>query len=81
MIYTRFGSPVTIEAVDFGQDEAWVTIKYEDGKTREVAFSDLRADEGFQEILAEIYRRFPEHDPHSEHYQPECDTAPPPDVT
>lgn len=67
-IMTQFGSPVTIEAVEFQEDQAWITVKYEDGKTREVALGELRADGGLQEIMQDIYTRFPEHNPHSEFY-------------
>ena len=49
-IHTRFGSSVTIIAYD----EPWVTVRYEDGETREQLVSDLRAEGGIQEIMAAI---------------------------
>ena len=48
MIYTRFGTPVTI----IGRDSVgeWLRVRYEDRVTREVHFNDLRADDGVTEI-------------------------------
>lgn len=66
MIYTRFGSPC--EIVEYiGEDEGmnalyeqisgeWVTIKYLNRPhvSREALVSELRADNGFNEIVAAI---------------------------
>lgn len=69
-IFTRHGSPVDIEAVDFQADIGTVTVRYQDGRgTAETYLHDLRADNGLQEIMQDIWRKFPEHDPHSEHYE------------
>ena len=52
MIYTRFGSPVTIVGRDsIGE---WLRVRYQDGATREVHFGDLRADGGVAEIARDV---------------------------
>jgi hypothetical protein len=52
MIYTRFGSPVTI----IGRDSVgeWLRVRYQDGATRDVHFNDLRADGGVTEIVRDM---------------------------
>ena len=53
MIYTRFGSPVTIVGRDSVSDE-WLRVRYRDGATREIHFNDLRADDGVAEIIRAV---------------------------
>lgn len=47
-IYTRYGTQVTI--VGKSDLEGWTIISYDDGSTREVHTSDLKADNGAIEI-------------------------------
>ena len=57
MIYTRFGTPVTIVGRDSTGE--WLTVQYQDGVRREVLFCDLRADGGAAEV-ARAAARAPE---------------------
>lgn len=46
MIYTRFGSPVTLVS----KDGPWVTCRYETGEIKEWAETEFRADGGWDEL-------------------------------
>ncbi len=51
MIYTKFGSKVTIvrKHQDF-DTSGWIEVKHEDGTEQQVQLSDLKADGGISEI-------------------------------
>lgn len=52
MIYTRFGSEVEIIKSD--SDSGDVTVKRKDGSQLECAISELKADDGFNEIYEAV---------------------------
>lgn len=52
MIYTRFGEPVTVIDGHIKRGEAY--IRHSDGTKLWVLLFDLKADNGIQEIVAEI---------------------------
>jgi len=52
MIYTRFGSPVTI--IDTDEDQQRVTLLFSDGYTTKTSVNELKADGGLQEIQIAI---------------------------
>lgn len=55
MIYTRFGSPVTVVASETDdKSQMWVKVKYSDGETKVVPMYELKADDGLAEICKAV---------------------------
>lgn len=51
MIYTRFGSEVTVVRSDLAAYRPWIQVKRKDGSTIICGPSDLKADGGAKEII------------------------------
>lgn len=51
MVYTRYGTKVTILDVNKDEKGVWLKVKTEDGREREWDFNDFVADNGYDEIV------------------------------
>jgi len=55
MIYTRYGTKVTITDAEEGEDGImWIKVTTEDGRDREWNLIEFKADGGFNEIVGAI---------------------------